>query len=531
MILELKLRTTVHHMVAITLFLVLLPIMQVFSQPFADGKSKWLGNVYGNIAPTANWDTYWNQVTPENAGKWQYFEPTRGVYSYGGVDNIYNFAKQRGIPFKYHTLVWGQQYADWINNVPLDTLAKAIEDRIKFIGERYPDMHSVDVVNEPLSSFVASSSNLYANLPKDALGGNGTTGWDYVIKAFQLARKYMNPNVKLILNDYNLLNYDSRTTTFLQIINLLKDRKLIDGIGIQAHRFEIEANSVSSLKNNLDRLAATGLPIYISEFDLGNISNAGTPNDSVQLALYKQRFPLLWENPAVKGITIWGYLQGYVWQTSTYLRLFDGTERPALQWLRSYVVPPLTPKLISPVASVTGIPRNAKLVWHSSETAAVYGIQIATDSLFTSIVLDGSATDTLVKSFPLDSNKKFFWHVNAANDRDTSEYSTTASFTTGNQIAAVKESAEISKGFLLAQNFPNPFNPATQIKYSIPQNSYVSLKVFTLLGIEVATLFEGVRQPGNYEVTFDAGKLASGIYLYRLSSNNFVETKKFILLK
>ncbi|MGE5845307.1 MAG: T9SS type A sorting domain-containing protein, partial [Ignavibacteria bacterium] len=87
------------------------------------------------------------------------------------------------------------------------------------------------------------------------------------------------------------------------------------------------------------------------------------------------------------------------------------------------------------------------------------------------------------------------------------------------------------KSYSLSQNYPNPFNPSTIIKYSIPQNGYISLKVFNLQGEEVATLSEGVRQAGSYSVTFDASGLANGVYLYQLKSNGFMETKKLLLLK
>jgi hypothetical protein len=85
--------------------------------------------------------------------------------------------------------------------------------------------------------------------------------------------------------------------------------------------------------------------------------------------------------------------------------------------------------------------------------------------------------------------------------------------------------------FELSQNYPNPFNPSTQIKYSVPHNSYITLKVFNLLGQEVASLFEGIQQPGDYEATFDGSMLSSGMYLYQLKSDNFIETKKTMLLK
>jgi hypothetical protein len=90
--------------------------------------------------------------------------------------------------------------------------------------------------------------------------------------------------------------------------------------------------------------------------------------------------------------------------------------------------------------------------------------------------------------------------------------------------------------FKLSQNYPNPFNPATTIQYTLPsivgaQGSNTILKIFDLLGREVATLVNQKQKPGEYRVTFNAGNLASGIYFYRLTSGNFVQTKKMMLLK
>ena len=91
-------------------------------------------------------------------------------------------------------------------------------------------------------------------------------------------------------------------------------------------------------RNNLDRLAATGLPIYITELDIDGVL-AGILNHEVQLASYQRIFPVFWEHPAVKGITIWGYVQGNHWrnQQGAWLKYLNGGERPALQWLIRYV--------------------------------------------------------------------------------------------------------------------------------------------------------------------------------------------------
>ena len=85
--------------------------------------------------------------------------------------------------------------------------------------------------------------------------------------------------------------------------------------------------------------------------------------------------------------------------------------------------------------------------------------------------------------------------------------------------------------YSLAQNYPNPFNPATTIKYSIPKEGFVTLKVYNVIGEEVVTLVNESQQVGNYNFTFDATNLSSGIYLYKLKAGSFVETKKMILNK
>ena len=90
----------------------------------------------------------------------------------------------------------------------------------------------------------------------------------------------------------------------------------------------------------------------------------------------------------------------------------------------------------------------------------------------------------------------------------------------------------IPKDYNVSQNFPNPFNPTTIIKYQIPQNSFVSLKVYNSLGQEAASLVNGMINAGTYEVQFNASNLSSGVYYYVIKAgNNFVQTKKMILIK
>jgi hypothetical protein len=83
----------------------------------------------------------------------------------------------------------------------------------------------------------------------------------------------------------------------------------------------------------------------------------------------------------------------------------------------------------------------------------------------------------------------------------------------------------------LSQNYPNPFNPSTIINYQLPVNSFVTVKIFDLLGREVQTLINKLESAGNHSAIFNAGNLTSGVYFYQLKAGNFVNTKKLILLK
>ncbi len=98
-------------------------------------------------------------------------------------------------------------------------------------------------------------------------------------------------------------------------------------------------------------------------------------------------------------------------------------------------------------------------------------------------------------------------------------------------INSVKKEGYFPSNYSLSQNYPNPFNPSTTIKYSIPKSNFVTLKVFDVLGKVVATLVNGEKLQGNYEINFNGKNLSSGVYFYRLEAGSFMETKKFLLLK
>lgn len=296
--------------------------------------NKFFGTATTTAADYAGLLAHFNQVTPGNAGKWGSVEATRDQMSFGELDTAYNFSKQNHLPFKLHTLVWGQQQPAWVASLPADQQLAEIEQWFGALAQRYPNVDLIDVVNEPLHAVPSYAA---------ALGGAGATGWDWVVKSFEMARRYF-PNAELLLNDYSILTTASATQDYLNIVRILKDRGLIDGVAEQGHFYE-RAPELSVLTTNLNSFVATGLPIYVSELDL-NLAD-----DALQANRMRDLFTAFWSKPSVLGITHWGYLQNNVWQPNIYLIRNDGSLRPALTWIDCYraggsncTVPPYVPQ-------------------------------------------------------------------------------------------------------------------------------------------------------------------------------------------
>ena len=339
--------------IAIALFAVL--VLAMATQTNAGlAKTKFLGNIVSSSVPS-NYATYWDQVTPENGGKWGTVEGSRGSMNWSQCDTAYNYARSHDFPFKFHCLVWGNQQPSWISGLSAADQKAEVADWIKQAGARYSGAQMVDVVNEALHT-----TPPYAN----AIGGSGSTGWDWIVWSFQQARAAF-PNSKLLINEYGIIGDPNAASRYLSIINILKSRGLVDGIGIQCHYFNMDTVSTSTMRNVLSSLAATGLPIYVSELDM-------TGNDATQKARYQEKFPVLWENSAVAGITLWGYIEGQTWASGTHLITSSGVERPALQWLRQYlsINPTLTPTAtptITPTVTPTTPPTGCSVSYSQND--------------------------------------------------------------------------------------------------------------------------------------------------------------------
>lgn len=297
---------------------------------------KFLGNITtrGSVnGGGIEYATLWNQITPENESKWASIEGNRNSYNWGGCDNAYNYAKNHKFPFKFHTLVWGSQYPKWMDSLSKEEQLKEITEWMDQVKKRYPNLDMIDVVNEAVSG--------HAPAPyKEALGGDGVTGYDWIIKAFEMAAERW-PDAILIYNDYNTFQWQK--DQFKTLVKTIRDAGApIDAYGCQSHdltdmSFSAFQSAMTDIQNTLK------MPMYSTEYDIG------TTDDAKQKTQYMNQIKYMWERDYVAGITLWGYIYGATWTTDGNSGIIkNGVDRPAMTWLREYMASEAAQKAKSP---------------------------------------------------------------------------------------------------------------------------------------------------------------------------------------
>jgi endo-1,4-beta-xylanase len=265
---------------------------------------------------------YWNQVSPQNEGKWGEVTKQKGQYNWASLDTLHTYAKTNNILFKEHTFIWGAQQPTGFTIGEED-----VKDWMKQFCLRYPDVAIIDVVNEPPPHTTPS----YAT----AIGGGTNGDWAWIANAFKWAREAC-PSAVLVLNDYNNLEWDKDSSHFIDIVNAIKKLGApIDAIGCQSHDLDHTNSSgafdvdLAGVTKRMNALIAAVPNIYITELDMS------TKDDAAQLKLYQTYWPLFWDSANVKGITIWGWVVGQTWSMAPDSGLItsSGTKRPAFTWL------------------------------------------------------------------------------------------------------------------------------------------------------------------------------------------------------
>jgi ligand-binding sensor domain-containing protein len=201
--------------------------------------------------------------------------------------------------------------------------------------------------------------------------------------------------------------------------------------------------------------------------------------------------------------------------------------RPAWEELTA----PATPKPVYPANLATLVPKSFSFVWHKVSSASTYHLQMSTSSLFlVSALNDSTITDT-TRAVTLGSADSYYWRVRAKNAAGSSDWSSVFKFAA--TFTGVETDPAIPHEFHLDQNYPNPFNPSTTIRFGVPTaaSGRVKLAVYDLLGREVAVLVNGKKEPGVHQVEFDGSGLGSGMYIYKMTSEGYVQTRKLIVLR
>lgn len=198
------------------------------------------------------------------------------------------------------------------------------------------------------------------------------------------------------------------------------------------------------------------------------------------------------------------------------------------------VSPPPVPVLVSPANNSNGQSTTPTLVWQAITGATSYHVQVSTLSNFAVITDSGTVAGNInqrtVPAGKLGNGFTYFWRVRATNASGTGSFSSPWNFSTlptGINLIT----SEIPKEFKLFNNYPNPFNPTTKIRFDVPKSEFVTLKIYNSTGKLVSELLNNNFAAGTYEVEWKASDLASGIYFYKFESASFTDTRRMMLVK
>ncbi|BAL88470.1 putative xylanase [Actinoplanes missouriensis 431] len=244
-----------------------------------------------------------NMITAENEMKPDATQPQRGQFTFSSGDQIYNWATQRGLQVRGHTLAWHAQQPGWMQNLGGSSLRQAMIDHINGVMAHYKGkLAAWDVVNE---AFNEDGSRRNSNLQG--------TGNDWIEVAFRTARA-ADPSTKLCYNDYNIENWSYGKTQ--GVYNMIRDFKSrgvpIDCVGLQTH-FTGGSSLPGNFQTTLQNFAALGVDVALTEVDVTNASTsqyAGLTQACLNV-------------PRCIGITVWGVRDSDSWRASENPLLFD----------------------------------------------------------------------------------------------------------------------------------------------------------------------------------------------------------------
>ncbi|GGQ04584.1 endo-1,4-beta-xylanase [Streptosporangium pseudovulgare] len=455
------------------------------SQPLrahAEARGKFIGTA---VATTqlANESSYrtiaateFDQITAENAMKWESTEPSPNQFTFSGADAVVAFAEQNGQQVHGHTLVWHSQTPNWVENLDAAGMRSAMNSHIAKVVGRYADnpvVRSWDVVNEAFNEDGTMRDSFWYR----KLGGG------YIADAFRAARA-ADPDAKLCINDYNVEGVNSKSTAMYNLVKTLRGQGVpIDCVGFQGH-LSLQYGFPGQVRENVQRFADLGVDVRFTEIDIRMKTPRDSAKDAQQATYYRNVMDACLAVSRCVGVTIWGFTDKYSWVPDT----FPG-EGAALPYDENYgrkpaytaihdalaaggpdpsdTTPPTAPGRPS-VSAVTS--SGATLTW----TAATDNVGVTGYDVYSGTTRLGSATGTSLTLTGLTPNTAYTVHVVARDAAgNTSPASGTVDFTT-----LAGQSTGCTPSYRLVNSWPGGFQGEITLRCASAVTSWKTTLIY-----------------------------------------------------
>jgi endo-1,4-beta-xylanase len=259
-----------------------------------------------------------NLVEPENVMKWGTIRPDQKTFNFGPGDQVVAFAQAHRMKVRGHCLLWSEYNPAWLTkgNFTPDQLRSMLREHITKVMKHYAGkVFAWDVVNESFLADGQVESSIWYDSPGIGLKGKGTA---YIEQAFRWARAAA-PKALLFYNDYDTEGINAKSDAVYEMVKDFKKRGVpIDGVGIQAHIFNLDMRDISSINANITRLVALGVEVHITEMDVAlPVAANGRLLDqsdlSKQADIYRLVATACFEQPRCTAFQTWGFTDKYTW--------------------------------------------------------------------------------------------------------------------------------------------------------------------------------------------------------------------------
>jgi len=483
---------------------------------------------YLNLPKNGNTNQYWTRVVSDypfyTAGAYVYIFATMDSVIDGTTKNIFTRAFVIQDPYAMTPTVLdrnnfqnGRAYSWWYLNAPIGTFTRSDVAYFDSLSSGDRIVTCTIFESSPFDSvmYMSYSNNLMATSP-------------YITNSFTLTYKSQRPIMSFSGGNNQIKGCITSVWNFLDGPDTDPRYIVTNDGGATWNQGFIDARTVITYKADV-----IGLRGVDGHFKFAWI-NEDAPNHKF---LYRTGYlnGMLVQTPIVElsgaGIfpdETFGGRAGYrLTGSDSCFAVFEGPSGSTAYGVSGCGAPDQV-VLLSPPNGATGVSITPILSWQADPLATAYNVDVFNVGGTVIFTVDDYPS-TQIQIGPLDYSSIYTWKVRAKNAVGYGPYSVTFGFTTEIMVG-VDEEIEVLE-FALNQNYPNPFNPSTKIKYGILELSFVTLKVYDVLGNKVATLVNEEKPAGNYKVEFEATALPTGIYFYRIQAGNFVEIKKMVLMK